>query len=357
MKIGFMSYFDTCSGYGNSAVEICRAMSRAGHTIIPYAYKIDCELPRDFTDLFTQREPERLDAIIVFALPNQMRLTEKMAERIPVKVGYSMWEQTKFSKDLWVEGEPYKDFTELWVPCEMNIEPFHEFEPKKDIEVLQLGVNTDYFKYKNRSITRGGRPFRYCMSGALGYRKGAFLTLGAYKEITEEHPDWNIELHLKTSTKGMLKQMEEWAPGIHLYNEMFWPEELLSFYHDMDCMVAPSRGEGFHQPPLEFGATGGIVITSTWGGMAEWYDPVWAYGIETGTVPIGKKWPSSREGSLWGDPDPKSVKAQMEHVYLNQDEAFRKARIGAEIIDNSWNWDTVVLKMLNRLEALNGKAK
>jgi len=107
MNIGFMSYFDTCSGYGNSAVEICRALTRAGHTVIPYAYKIDVDLPQDFTDLFTQREPEDLDAMIVFALPNQMRLTEKMARKIPVKIGYSMWEQTKFSEDLWVKDHPY----------------------------------------------------------------------------------------------------------------------------------------------------------------------------------------------------------------------------------------------------------
>ncbi len=357
MKIGFMSYFDTCSGYGNSAVEICRAMARAGHTVIPYAYTIDCDLPRNFTDLFTQREPESLDAMIVFALPNQLRFTEKMAERIPIRVGYSMWEQTKFSKDLMVKDKPYKDFTEIWVPCEMNVEPFQEFAPCNDVSIMNLGVNTEYFNYEDRQANRGGRPFRYCMNGALGYRKGAFLVINAYKEIVKEHPEWDIELHLKTSAKGLVKQMETWTKGLHVINEMYWPEELLDFYHRMDCMVAPSRGEGFHQPPIEFAATGGIVITSTWGGMAEWYDPSWAYGVDTGIVEIGNKWPSSRKGSLWGDPDPKSVKALMEHVYLNQDEAFHKADIGQEVVRKKFDWNIVVKQMLKRLEVLHGQDK
>jgi len=357
MKIGFMSYFDTCSGYGNSAVQICRSMHRYGHTVIPYAYTIDVDLPRDFTDLFTQKEPEKLDAIIVFALPNQLRLTDKMAKRIPIKIGYSMWEQTRFSKDLMVKNKPYENFTELWVPCKMNVEPFHEFSPSKNIEVMPLGINGDYFKFKDWQENRNGRPFRFCMNGALGYRKGTFLVINAFREIRKEHPEWNIELHLKTSTKGMVKQMESWTPGLHIYNEMYWPDEMLDFYHKMDCMVAPSRGEGFHQPPLELTATGGIVITTTWGGMEEWFDPIWAYRVDHELVEIGNKWPSSRKGSMWAEPVPASIKVQMEYVYLHQDEAFARARIGHEIVNTKFNWEIVVLKMLNRLEVLHGKEK
>jgi len=355
MKIGFMSYFDTCSGYGNSAVEICRAFARAGHTVIPYAYKIDVELPQDFADLFTQREPEKLDAIVVFALPNQLRLTERMQERIPIRIAYSMWEQTRFSKDLIMKGKPYDNFTELWVPCEMNREPFGKFAPCKNIEVMPLGVNTDFFKYNPREAEI--RPFRYCMNGALGYRKGTFLVIDAFREIKAEHPDWNIELHLKTSAKGMVKQMEEWTPGLKVINEMYWPEEMLDFYHSMDCIVAPSRGEGFHQPPLEFASTGGIVITTTWGGMAEWFDPEWAYGVEHDLVPIGKKWPSSDPESMWADPKPESIKAQMEYVYINQDEAYDKATYGASVVRSLFDWDIVAEKMLQRLENLHAKNK
>jgi len=354
MNIGFMSYFDTESGYGNSAVEMCRAISRAGHSVTPYAYKIGVELPQDFVDLFTKREPETLDAMIVFALPNQMRRTEKMIERIPIKIGFSMWEQTRFPKDLWVEGNPYNEFTELWVPCEMNVEPFQEFAPCKNIEVMPLGIDTDFFRFRDRR-GKADKTFRYCMNGALGYRKGAFLVIDAYRQITAEHPDWEIELHLKTSGKGLYPEMETWARGLKVFTDMWWKDELLDFYHRMDCMVAPSRGEGFHQPPLEFASTGGIVITSTWGGMAEWYDEDWAYGVETGTIEVGNKWPGSLPGAKWGDPDPKSVKEQMENVYLNQDEAYDKAIYGSGAVRALFDWNIVVEKMIQRLEVLHGQ--
>lgn len=348
MNIGLMTYFDTCSGYGNSGVEIARAMNRLGVNIIPYAYKIDVELPRDFTDLFIKKEPEKLDAIIVFALPNQLRLTEKMKERVPVKIGYSMWEQTRFTQDLWVEGKPYDDFTELWVPCKMNVEPFKEFAPEKDVQVLPLGINTKMFKYHKRSSTIN-RPFRFCMNGALGHRKGTFEVINAFRQLREEHPGWNVELHLKTSTKGMLPQMESWAPGLKIHNLMFWRDELIDFYNKMDCMVAPSRGEGFHQPPLEFLSTGGIVITTTWGGMKEWYDDRWCYPVKYELVPVGNKWPASLPGSMWCEPSTQSIKEQMEYVFVNQNEAFKKAATASQEIPQKFEWDIVVKKMIERV--------
>lgn len=346
MDIGLMSYFDVSSGYGNSAVEIARAMTRQGINVTPYAYKIDVELPKDFTDLFTKREPENLDAIIVFALPNQLHLTEKMQERIPVKIGYTMWEQTKLTKDLWVTGNPYEPFTEMWVPCKMNIEPFKEFAPGQNFEIMPLGINTKFFKYHKRS---GDGPFKFCMNGALGYRKGTFDVINAYKAIRERHPDWDIELHLKTSTKGMLPQMEKWAPGLKVYNQMFWLAELIDFYNRMDCMVAPSRGEGFHQPPLEFLSTGGIVITTTWGGMESWYDEQWAYPVKHQVVEVGMKWPGALPGSMWAEPEQESIEAQMEYVYLNQDEAFAKAFKASNEIPAIHDWDVAVKRMVKRI--------
>jgi len=352
MDIGLMSYFDTCSGYGNSAVEIARGIARQGIGLTPYAYKIDVELPRDFTDLFTKREPEKLDAIIVFALPNQLRLTESMQEKIPIKIAYTMWEQTRLTKDLIVDGKPYDPFTEMWVPCRMNIEPFQEFAPCKHFEVMPLGVNTEIFKYQSRAKSE---TFKFCMNGALGYRKGSFDVINAFRAIRLRHPDWDIELHLKTSAKGMLKQMEDWAPGLKIYNQMFWQEELLDFYYSMDCMVAPSRGEGFHQPPLEFLSTGGIVITTTWGGMETWFDDRWAYPVNCNLVEVGMKWPGTQPGSKWADPIQDSIEAQMEYVYTHQDEAFKKAATASQEIPRLFGWDAVTKRMTARIGDLLAK--
>lgn len=346
MNIGLLSYFDTCSGYGNSAVEIARAFARKNINIIPYAFRIDVELPRDFTDLFTKREPENLDAIIVFALPNQLQVNEKMQERVPVKIGYTMWEQTRLTKDLWVDDKPYEPLTELWVPCKMNVEPFKEYAPCKDIQVMPLGINSKFFKYSERTRNR---PFKFCMNGALGYRKGTFDVINAYRAIRLRHPDWDIELHLKTSAKGMLPQMEQWAPGLKLYNQMFWREEILNFYYQMDCMVAPSRGEGYHQPPLEFLSTGGIVITTTWGGMESWYDEQWCYPVEHKIIEVGMKWPGTLPGSKWCEPFQASIESQMEYVYLNQDEAFAKAKKASQEIPQLHDWDISVDKMIKRI--------
>ena len=146
--------------------------------------------------------------------------------------------------------------------------------------------------------------------------------------------------------------MESWAPGIKIHNKIFWRDELINFYNKMDCMVAPSRGEGFHQPPLEFLSTGGIVITTTWGGMEEWYDENWCYPVEHKLVEVGKKWPGALKGSMWAEPSTESIKKQMEYVVFHQNEAFEKAERANNEIPQKFDWDVVVKKMIKRISDL-----
>ena len=347
MKVIFKGHFDVISGYGNSAVNICIGLEKHGVDVYPIAYDVDFELPREFTDLFTKKEPMKMDCSVMFAQPNELVTEENWMWRIPVRVGYTMWEQTRLSKDLWKYYKDYENFTELWVPCNMNKKPFGEITDKP-IEVMGLGVDSKLFRYKNRDWNG---PLKYCMNGALGYRKGSFIVIEAYRRLTEEHPDWDIELHLKTS-QAFCSDIIKIAPNITLHRELFDLDGINEFYGNMHCMVAPSRGEGFHQPPLEFMSTGGVVITTIWGGPEMWADNKFCLTVGHEMESTVNKWGGAIPGSEWASPDPGDVYSQMETVYKERKLMKEIGKDASVYVAENFNWNIVTLKMKERLKWL-----
>jgi len=344
LSVIFKGHFDTISGYGNSAVQICVGLAKHGCNVYPIAYDMDFELPREFTDLFTQKEPEEMDAAIVFAQPNELLCDENWLWRIKARVAFTMWEQTRLSEDLWKFHKDYDNFTELWVPCGMNHKPFGEIT-EIPIETIWLGVDTDFYKYQNRDWKNG--PLRFCMNGALGYRKGSFLVLEAYRQMCEKHPEWDVELHLKTS-QAFCSYFTKVAPNVFLHRELFDLEGLRKYYGGMHVMVAPSRGEGFHQPPLEFMATGGLVITTNWGGPAEWVNSFGCLIVSHKMEDTIGKWGGALPGSQWASPNQDDILAKMEFAYQNRDYIKNMGEHGSEIAKN-YNWPIVTKIMKERL--------
>lgn len=348
MKLLFIGYFNTASGYGNSAVNICMGLERLGIDVYPAAVNIDIELPREFTDLFTKRDPLCIDILVAFLLPDQLGLASHIIDRIKKKVFFSMWEQTRLSSDLWRHSDKYNDYTEMWVPCEMNKLPFGEITDKH-IEVLPLGVDTKFYRYQNRDWNNG--TFRYCQSGALGYRKGTFLVFEAFREIKEEHPDWDIELHLKASG-DFCNEFDKICSDIFVYEETWSLEEIRDFYGNCHCMVAPSCGEGFHQPPLEFMSTGGVVVTTAWSGMAEWARCEVCLIVDHTLEETVGKWGGALPDSFWASPNMFTVKSQMEFAYLNRDKCSEMGKAASKYVAENFDWDISCKKMKERLEWL-----
>ena len=343
MKLLLVSYFDTCSGYGNSAVQMAVHLERLGVDVYPACLTVDLELPREFTDLLTKREPHDVDACVAFVLPSQNKLEDNVVRRIPFRVLYTMWEQTRLSSDLWEFSKWYNDYSEVWVPCPMNKEPFGEVTDKH-IEVMPLGVDAEFYEYENRNWNG---TLKYCMNGAMGYRKGSFLVIEAFRRMREAHPDWDVELHLKTSA-GFPSKYEEYCPGLKLHKELWSLEELREFYYCMNVMVAPSRGEGFHQPPLEFLASGGAVITTAWGGMEEWADKKFMYIVDHELEETVGIWGGALPNSLWASPNMDTIQTCMEEIYTHRGLAAEMSKDGSSYVQENYDWSVVCKKMKER---------
>jgi glycosyltransferase involved in cell wall biosynthesis len=353
MKLIFRSHFDIGMSFGKSSAQLVMALERAGVDVYPIVEGISLNQPRKFVELLTKSDPGYVDVFLTYLAPESLNINEKTRRHCTLAVGYSMVEQTSIYGYLYTGGVPHSMLDALIVPCSMNIKPFQEFAPGIPIYVVPLGADTDFYYYKPR---KKRSVFKFCQNGALGHRKGTFEVIEAFKELKKDHPDWKIELHLKTSTDEVPQTVESWCPGIKCYAGYWSAEKLRKFYWDMDVMVCPSRGEGFHLPPVEFLATGGGVIATNWGGHKEWLSPKYAYPLRFSLREV-----TSLNGSTvdpkakWAEPNRKHLKELMAYCYLHQDEVKKKGRIGSQVVRDKFTWDEAARKLIKLFDYLLSK--
>lgn len=129
------------------------------------------------------------------------------------------------------------------------------------IHVIPLGIDPIYQPVKRQ----GQRPFTFLAIGDRGKRKGMLEAIQAFAHAFGGSPDHR--LIIKTRDAGLyIKVLNE---NIDIIREDYTKEQMRDLYGRCDCLVFPTRGEGFGLPPREFAATGAPVIATEWGGTAE----------------------------------------------------------------------------------------
>ena len=112
MRVILRAPFNRYSGYGNDGVDIARWLDRHGVDVYPWPISFMPGVPEDFAKLLTKKPRKgegAYDVALQFAPPFDIRVSVKESKRIaqlglpkkiaPVHVGWSMWEQTKLTKE------------------------------------------------------------------------------------------------------------------------------------------------------------------------------------------------------------------------------------------------------------------
>jgi glycosyltransferase involved in cell wall biosynthesis len=187
------------------------------------------------------------------------------------KIGYCMFESTKCPPE-W--GDYLKQLDILITPSKFarNIF-FNQFGI--DSIVIPHGINTDEFTYQEREKKD---IFKLVFYNAFDSRKGHTELLRAF--MLEFRPGEKITLTLKTHMENRSNiYWGEYGGMIKVvYGDIPKRAEFLKNY---DCMVFPSRGEGFGMTPLEAMATGIPAIIPNKHGIAEYFDSRYNYEVET----------------------------------------------------------------------------
>jgi glycosyltransferase involved in cell wall biosynthesis len=307
---------------------------------------VQAPLPPAIAQLLTKRLTPPFDLLIRHWDPEHLEISEGARLNAAVTVAWSMWEFTSLDNCGRRSSlkKRLKNF-DLVVGYDTVTSAGLAKYVTTRAATVQGGFWPDRWPPRPRNWNG---PLNFCMVGALGPRKDPFLAIDAFKEVREEHPDFDMRLNLKTNLPGLHSKMQDWVPGLRVFYEV-WPEDMMrEFYYNQHVLLAPSRGEGKNLPALEMLATGGTVIGTNWGGHTQWLSPAIGYPLNYTLEPVKATLPDC----LWAKADKDHLKQLMVHAYENRDELQRKATTAAALIPAMCSWPKVIERLMDAIADL-----
>jgi glycosyltransferase involved in cell wall biosynthesis len=231
-----------------------------------------------------------------------------------------IWVPTQFSKDIFMkEGVEEGKLKIIPEPVDTEI-----FDPSK---VTALIPNTD-------------KSTKFISIFKWETRKGWDILISAY--LSEFKKNENVILYILTSKyhhesrKSFRTIIQEYAkenmknlvnlPKIEIL-ESVSGVDLPRLLKSMDCMVIPSRGEGWGRPHVEAMSMELPVIATNWSGNTEFMNNENSYLLEIeGLVPVSDG-AFKNSGMKWANPSVKHLKKLMRNVFENPTEAKEKGKI------------------------------
>lgn len=224
---------------------------------------------------------------------------------IGARLSITMFESTKLLED-W--AEPLNSCDKVIVPAHFLVDVFKGSGVGTPIEVVPLGISAAFTKAIKRRAVPENAPFMFVCIADRGNRKNWQKVMFAF--VRAFGSDERFKLIVKSRnfpTRISNRNMQVIA-------EDYSDEQMAELYANAHVMVFPSSGEGFGLPPREFAATGGIAITTNWGGTA---DDIQQWGIPLPHT-MTDAWSDKPEwyGTLgqWADIDIAMLADQMRYI-------------------------------------------
>jgi glycosyltransferase involved in cell wall biosynthesis len=143
-------------------------------------------------------------------------------------------------------------------------------------------------------------------------------------------------------------------PNIEYIYGDYTQQELYDLYCKAHCLVNPNKGEGFGLIPREFAATGGISLTTNWGGTSEFLD-LWGWPIDYDLEIadwIGIKNLQGKSLGQWAEPKLSSVRRMMRTSFENREKMLREAKTKSNFVDSFYDWEFFALNVYAIWEAI-----
>jgi len=234
--------------------------------------------------------------------------------RNDVRLIYTMFESDQIPED-WPEY--LKEANEVLVPSEWCQRVFAKSGIKTT--VVPLGYNSDVFTYHDRPVpVEQDGIFTFIHYDSFNMRKGFAEILEAFsQEFDHKEP---VRLILKTIRESSpIPVIKSEYPNIEIVRGSLSEVDLWRLLCRANCMVYPSRGEGFGITPLEAMATGLPAIVPNAHGISEYFDPEFMLEVKVDHMEPGLY--NRFKGQNVGDMTVVSVedlRAKMRYAFNNQ---------------------------------------
>lgn len=243
-----------------------------------------------------------------------------------VRLLYTMFESDKIPED-WEEY--LRVANEVLVPSKWCADVF-----AKDgiaTTVVPLGYNDRVFTYQQRPERE---VFTFIHYDSFNLRKGFKEVFEAFtQEFTKDEP---VRMILKTVQEHTsLPIVKSVYPNIEVVRGVLAEAELVELLQQADCMVYPSRGEGFGITPLEAMATGLPAIVPNAHGISEYFNANYMLEVKVGEW--GPALNNRFKGQNIGDMavcDVDHLRKQMRYAFEHQEEMRELGRAASEYVKN-----------------------
>lgn len=220
---------------------------------------------------------------------------------------------------------------------------FEEAGVKRPIFLLPHVLDVQQFYMVERAR---GDTFRFLFFGNWKERKGYEELLKAWLAFKPDEP---VALHVKVEDRRLLDAAilkvigrQRHAP-IVCESRMLMDDQLPAYFRSFDCLVSPTRGEGFGLPILQSMAVGTPVVATACTGVLDFLSdqtgwPLPVSGYEA--VPVMDNIPQFR-GRLWPRIDPDALAGLMREVLEKPEEATLRARRAAALVKERFHHGVV----------------
>ena len=139
-------------------------------------------------------------------------------------------------------------------------------------------------------------------------------------------------------------------PRVMYLQSDFSASRMPSLYKSVDCLVLPSRGEGWGRPIFEAMAMGLPVITTNWGGATEYVDDENCFLISVDLLVEATGGPGAPH--KWAQPSITHLAELMEFVTREQGTASSKGRVAMATVSERFSHEVVAGTIIERLLAM-----
>ncbi|MEG3836963.1 glycosyltransferase [Microcoleus sp. Z1_C3] len=215
----------------------------------------------------------------------------------------------------------------------------------KPIQVTSLGIEQVLREEPKTYEGNLGKSFRFLHISSGFARKGLDVLLQAYTQAFTSNDD--VSLVIKTSHNihntvqeqiNLLRKTRAYCPDIVLITDDLPTGYITNIYQRCHALVAPSRGEGFGLPMAEAMLFNLPVITTGFGGQADFCTEKTAWLIDYSFAK--SKSHLSTDSSVWVEPDANHLAQLMQEVYQAPKEKLQaKIKAAKELIEQELIWD------------------
>ena len=198
-----------------------------------------------------------------------------------------------------------------------------------------------------------GKSFRFLHVSSCFPRKGADLLLKAYGRMFTSSDDVTLVIKTFSNPHNEIHQWLAEARAIHsdfpdvlIIEDDMTDSQLKSIYEQCHVMAAPSRAEGFGLPMAEAMLSGLAVITTGWGGQADFCTEETSWLVDYSFEPAQTHFGLS--DSVWAEPDVDHLARTMREVYDTPSAARNeRAARGKQLLLERFRWSDIATRLVD----------